>query len=74
LPKVSTFHNPLATASINASERATNAEPTQRQFTRRQAKLPIRRRRKQRRERRRRDRCSLSIHLTHRRPHRARRR
>ena len=39
LPKVSTFHNPLATASINAPERATNAEPTQQQSTPRQAKL-----------------------------------
>jgi hypothetical protein len=39
LPKVSTFHSPLATASINAPERDTNAEPTQQQSTPRQAKL-----------------------------------
>jgi hypothetical protein len=41
LPKVSTFHihNPLATVSINASERATNAEPTQQQSTLWQAEL-----------------------------------
>ena len=39
LPKVSTFHNPLATASSNAPERAINAEPTQQQSTPRQAKL-----------------------------------
>ena len=39
LPKVSTFHNLLATASINAPERDTNAEPTQQQSTPRQAKL-----------------------------------
>jgi hypothetical protein len=38
-PKVSTFHNPLATASINTPERATIAEPTQQQSTPRQAKL-----------------------------------
>jgi hypothetical protein len=39
LPKVLTFHSPLATASINEPERATNAEPTQQQSTPRQAKL-----------------------------------
>jgi hypothetical protein len=33
------FHNPLATASIHAPERATLAEPTQQQSTPRQAKL-----------------------------------
>ena len=38
-PKVSTFHNPLATASINTPERATIAEPTQQRSTPRQAKL-----------------------------------
>ena len=38
-PKVSTFHNLLATASINAPERTTIAEPTQQQSTPRQAKL-----------------------------------
>ena len=39
LPKLWTFHNPLAAASINAPERATIAEPTQQQSTPRQAKL-----------------------------------
>ena len=38
-PKVSTFHNLLATASSNAPGRATIAEPMQQQSTPRQAKL-----------------------------------
>ena len=38
-PNVSTFHNLLATASINAPGRTTIAEPTQQQSTPRQAKL-----------------------------------
>ncbi len=38
-PKVSTFHNLLATASINAPGRTTIAEPSQQQSTPRQAKL-----------------------------------
>ena len=37
--KVSTFHNLLATASINSSGRTTIADPTQQQSTPRQAKL-----------------------------------
>ena len=69
-PKVSTFHNLLATASTNAPGRAIIAEPTEQQSTPRQTKLadpeagateravP-------------RDRCSLTIRQTPHRPHRA---
>ena len=39
-PKLSTFHYPLATASINTPGRATIAEPTQQQSTPRQASDP----------------------------------
>ena len=39
LPKVSTFHSLLATASTNAPGRATVAEPSQQQFAPRQAKM-----------------------------------
>jgi hypothetical protein len=39
LPDVLNFQKPLATASINAPERATTAEPTQQQSTPRQAKF-----------------------------------
>jgi hypothetical protein len=39
LPKVSTFHNAFATASINAPERVTISEPTQQQSMPQQPKL-----------------------------------
>ena len=72
---VSTFHDLVATASVNALGRTTIAEPTKEQYTPRQAKLADPQEGgKPRRERRRRDRCPLTIRRTRHRPHRAWRR
>ena len=69
---VSTFHDLLATASVNGLGRTTIAEPKKKSLHRGRRNGPIRRRRKPRRERRRR--CPLTIRRTRHRPHGAWRR